>query len=223
MKKARVVELCKVVGYREFLDPLEEYRVLYRYRREVRERCQDEQVVFREALFALHLVYQFYHAQAPAARDERHADYRLRREVGYLIGLFREARVLVDVRHEKGLSLPGYPAGHAFADLEPQVLELLRALADRYLELELARAIVQKEQRPVLRPQELAYLVHYFFEDFVKVKRRGECLTKLRKNGELKPFLLEFPGLGRAEVLALAASDFHGATITHRALKIKDC
>ena len=102
-------------------------------------------------------------------------------------GLPAKARVFVHVRDEERFHLPGDPSGHALADLEPEVLELLGAFSHRKLEPELVSALVQKEQRPVLRLEKLVYLLHDDVEYLFEVKRGGEGLAYLRESRELKP------------------------------------
>ena len=95
-----------------------------------------------------------HHADALAARDQRHAQHRRDRRL--VRGQHDEARVLRDVVDQRRLAALDDPAGDAFADRERQRVHPLGAQAVRRLREQALAVGVEQHHRARLRADQLA-------------------------------------------------------------------
>ncbi len=84
-----------------------------------------------------------------------------------------------------------HPAGNALPDLQPHVLQPLRARADRDLEVKLMGFLVEHQQRPRIRLQQVADLLPDGLEDLLLIDIGKQRLTDFMKKGEAFDLMLQ--------------------------------
>jgi hypothetical protein len=200
---ARVEQTREIVRDRELLGALEQDRVLDRDRARLDERQHLLEVRLGEAAAAL--VQDLEHADRAPARDERGAQDRARLERGLGVDVRREARVALDVVHDRRLAALGHPAGDALADLGPDRRGLLALGAERGLEHQLLLLLVHHQQRPGLGRDQLADLLDHELDHLARLEDRvrglhdvGQDREPARGGGRRRLLPVRARGAGRA-------------------------
>src|SRR4029077_20930468 len=96
-----------------------------------------------------------------------------------------------------------HPASDSLPHLDANVFQRLGGLANRQFEIEFLLGLIQQEQRPIVRAQELVDFLHDGAENLVELERRRQRLPQLLEEGDFARLAL----LGGDRGIAAA---FHG-------------
>ena len=122
----------------------------------------------------------------------------------FLVDLGEKPRVLAHVGHDHGFIVLRHPAGDSLPHLDADILERLRALSDRQLEVQLLLDFVDQQQRPGVRTQELVDFFHDGSQDLIELQGGGEGLAKFVEYRDFARFALFSPNRGAATPLDTA-------------------
>ena len=117
-------------------------------------------------------------------RFDGYADDGARLRMRQLIHLGSEARIIGGVLNQQGLAVLSHPTGHTLAQLQANIPELFRAGADGNLEIQLLRVLIQHQQRPGIRLEQIAYFFHDGLKNLLQVEGREKRLPHLVKERE---------------------------------------
>ncbi len=120
----------------------------------------------------------------------RHGDDRARLHLRLFVDLGEKPRVLAHVRHDHGFVVLRHPAGNSLPHLDAHVLQRLRALAHGQLEIQFLLRLIDKQQRPGVRPQKLVDFFHDGAQDLIELQGGSEGLAKLVENRDLARFAM---------------------------------
>ncbi|HWY78024.1 MAG TPA: hypothetical protein VN281_20585 [Verrucomicrobiae bacterium] len=149
---------------------------------------------------------QLDYAETSVAKLDGNRDDRLRLHLGFFVDLAKEACVFGSIRDDHGLAMLRNPSGDALPDLDANIFESLRGLAHRQFKIKFLRGLIEKQQRPVIRPQKLVDFFHDGAENLIELQRGRQRLAKFLKDRDFAGFSL-FVGNRRV------AAAFHGGEL----------
>src|SRR5580704_4409276 len=202
-----VVETGAIVGDGQLVNAFHVTGVFERDGGEVGKSFEQLEVAIVKS-FRAEAIDQFDHAEASVTKFYGNGDDRLRLGFRLFVHLAEKARVLGSVRHDHGFSVLSHPSGDSLPDLNANIFQRLRSLADRQLEVEFLFGLIQQEQRPVVRAQKLVYFLHDGAKNLVELQRRRQRLPQLLEDRNLARFTLY------GEHRGIAAA-FHGRKLLY--------
>ena len=128
----------------------------------------------------------------------RHGHDRARLHFCLFVDLGEKPRVLAHVGHDHGFVVLRHPAGDSLPHLDAHVLQRLRALADRQLEIQLLLGFIDEQQRPGVRAQKLVDFFHDGAQDLIELQGGSEGLAKFVENRDFACFALFSPSRSAA-------------------------
>ncbi len=140
---ARVVERRAIVGNGQLMDAFDVARIFERDGGEVRQRFQQFQIARIESI-RTDAIDKFDDAQAGVAKFHRHGHDRLRFCLGLFVDLAEKASVFGSIGHDNRFAVLRDPARDALADLDANVFQRLRSLANCQLKVEFLRIFVEE-------------------------------------------------------------------------------
>ena len=161
-----------VVGDGQLLDQRHRPRVLNRNCRVVAEDAQEGDGILRQQVQLA--VQQLDYAERLIAGSYGQTGNRMNIQVRVFSREGRPVRVERNVRHDERVAAGCDPARNAFAERHSQTLEAFRIFANRNGVKKFIGLLVDHQERPALRPEELCHLVHDGAQDLFQFEARSQ-------------------------------------------------